>query len=215
MLALYSQGLRHDNDSGMDQSSPDKSGGAERVHRGVELAARDSASLEEERILAEARRGAMMMPGLSSSAEAGHLAQASSATVASSPDTSLSRTIVSSSGLRGSIGGDSSRGEASPLRGSARADCPRWSSSRSPSRGNTNTSVNSPTRTPGLIRTGGTATSVGSTTRRGGMGGASMDDEEFDTVTDSLLNWAGGLSFEQYHDTWEKTAATILPESTL
>ena len=52
MLALYSQGLRHDNGSGMDQSAPDKSGGAERVHRGVELAARDSGSLEEERILA-------------------------------------------------------------------------------------------------------------------------------------------------------------------
>ena len=61
-------------------------------------------------------------------------------------------------------------------------------------------------------------------TASGGTGGAdggrhldvsSMDDEALDNVADSLLNWAGGLSFEQYHETWEMTAATIMPEPPL
>ncbi len=44
------------------------------------------------------------------------------------------------------------------------------------------------------------------------LGISSMDDDAFDNAADSLLNWAGGLSFEQYHETWETTAATIMPE---
>jgi hypothetical protein len=81
-------------------------------------------------------------------------------------------------------------------------------------------SSRSPPRTQGSS----ILSTVGSRSSRGGdayndsydgMGASSMDEDALDNVADSLLNWAGGLSFEQYHETWEKTAATMLPEPTL
>jgi hypothetical protein len=51
----------------------------------------------------------------------------------------------------------------------------------------------------------------------GGGGGKSGDfedvgeggDEDMDP-TDALLDWAGQLSFENYHEMWERTAATVV-----
>lgn len=65
--------------------------------------------------------------------------------------------------------------------------------------------------------TGGSSRGGGWSERRASRGGrtgnADLSDEELleGTATDSLLDWAGQLSFDKYHDTWERTAATIAP----
>jgi len=88
----------------------------------------------------------------------------------------------------------------------------RWPSSGSPRR----KTGQSPPRTHagGMTSTGATRSSRGVD---GGdlTGASSLDDDIFENVADSLLNWAGDLSFEQYHENWEKTAATIMPEPPL
>ena len=54
----------------------------------------------------------------------------------------------------------------------------------------------------------------GATRRGGGKSGDFEDvgeggDEDLDP-TDALLDWAGQLSFENYHEMWERTAATVV-----
>mmetsp|Transcript_12583 Transcript_12583/g.28911 ORF Transcript_12583/g.28911 Transcript_12583/m.28911 type:complete len:337 (-) Transcript_12583:2407-3417(-) len=47
---------------------------------------------------------------------------------------------------------------------------------------------------------------------RGSLSGDEiLDDDSLETATESLLDWAGELSFEKYHEAWERTAATIMP----
>ena len=89
----------------------------------------------------------------------------------------------------------------------------RWPSSGSPRRKQSGLSPPR-TRAGGFCSTGATRSS------RGGDAGdaiglSSMDDDTFENVADSLLDWAGDLSFEKYHENWERTAATIMPEPPL
>ena len=55
--------------------------------------------------------------------------------------------------------------------------------------------------------------SGGASVKEGGvntsLGTADGDFEEGDPA-DALLDWAGQLSFESYHEMWEKTAATVV-----
>jgi hypothetical protein len=37
-----------------------------------------------------------------------------------------------------------------------------------------------------------------------------LDEDTIEINTDALLDWAGQLSFDKYHEAWERTAATVL-----
>ena len=121
---------------------------------------------------------------------------------------SRGRPVLSSSGGMG--GGSPSRGGAANTSVHS-ASGGMWASSASPVRSGGRTG-NSPPRAhgSGMRSTAGTARGDADD-----LGLSSMDDDTFDNAADSLLNWAGGLSFEQYHETWEHTAATLMPEPPL
>jgi len=120
-------------------------------------------------------------------------------------DTTAQRSVLSSSGLaaQGSAGSHS-HGDTNTSSHSAS----RWSSSKSPRKPAGRSGMSPP-------RTNDSRWLSTSYNGDDGVGVSSMDDDQFDNVADSLLDWAGGLSFEAYHETWEKTAATIMPEPVL
>ena len=115
-------------------------------------------------------------------------------------------------GLQKSARSPQSRGEGNTsLRSSSTSPKRLWSSSASPPGRRHESSLSR----SGQLSNGGTR--GGTTHGAHGYGGDAvdtslMDDDTLDHVADSLLNWAGGLSFEQYHEKWENTAATIIPE---